>query len=102
MRTFRLPPQPPRATAFHALETARRTLPFSKNTGLGFVAECHSTESVNGPCVSHSDGGASGEAALAIMIGPAVCSGCGSAEYALLFLVQLAYFSGFLSSGSPT
>jgi hypothetical protein len=39
----RLPP------GAHARDTASSTLPFGKNRGLGFVAECQLSESVSGP-----------------------------------------------------
>ena len=68
MSTVRLPG----LTFANFRDTARRTDPFWLKTGDGLVAECHSTESVNGPCMSHSSAGASGRAALAIMMGPAV------------------------------
>ena len=60
-----------------ARDTASSTVPLGWNTADGFVAECQSSESVRGPCTTHSLRGASGRDAEATMIGPAVSCGAG-------------------------
>tara|TARA_B110000902_G_scaffold245047_1_gene298823 strand:- start:418 stop:717 length:300 start_codon:yes stop_codon:yes gene_type:complete len=81
MKTVRFPQQSP-GTVFEGLrpqerDTARSTLPLGKKNADGLVAElqCEDVKlalSVNGPWIVHAEGSASGDDALATMIGPAV------------------------------